>query len=259
MNYSSIYFSPHLDDIVLSCGGILKKNQKNSQLIVNIFCGEYRGLTKWDLSCGIKTKNPISIRKKENKKALELIEVTSIYFNFFDNAFFNDLKRSERSLSDFIKIKSEILKILKVNISSVKKVFFPLGISHPDHFLVAKIGKETLKELRKAGIEVYFYEDFPYFYNEFKQRISYFLKDFTPVYFGIDKEISAKIEMVISYKSQLLSLLKILYPQLKASKKKLSMTKKIWKEFLLKYHRGLAKKLKMKKIMYCERFWLLKT
>ena len=259
MNYFSIYFSPHLDDVVLSCGGILKKNQKSPQLIVNIFSGEYEGLTKWDLSCGIKNKNPILIRKKENRRALGSINTTSVYFNFFDNVFFKDLKRTKRPLSDSIKIKSEILKILKENISSLKRVFFPLGISHPDHILIAKIGKEVTKELKVTETEVYFYEDFPYLYNNFKWKASYFLNEFSPIYFRIDKEILTKIKMVISYKSQLLPLLKILYPQLEIHRKGAKeLRKRMWKEFLLKYHRQLAEESKIRKAKYCERFWLLK-
>ncbi len=257
MNYSLIYFSPHLDDVVLSCGGILKKNQKNSQLIVNIFSGQYKGLTNWDLSCGIKTKNPILLRKSEDKKALHLMKATSIYLNFLDNAFLNDLKNQKRSRSDFIKIKNKIFKILKENIA-FKRAFFPLGISHPDHFLLAKIGKEIAKELKKAGEAVYFYEDFPYFYKNFKLGIPYFLKEFTPIYFKIDKEIFTKIKMIFSYRSQLSSLLKILYPQLKTSKKSQNFIKEKWKEFLLKYHQDLAKESKIKNVMYCERFWILK-
>lgn len=261
MQYSFIYFSPHLDDVILSCGGILKKNQNKSQLIVNIFSGEYKGLTKWDLSCKFKKKIPIQTRKKENKKALKLIKVTSMYFNFFDNLFFNDLKNSERPFSEIRKIKCEISKILKKNTSSLKTIFFPLGISHPDHFLVAKIGKDKAKELKRKGVKVYFYEDFPFLYNS-KYNSSLFLKDFIPVYFRIDKEISAKIRMIISYESQLFPLLKILYPQLQIEtlekRKRMELVKKLWRKFLLKYSQKLGRESKIKKVKYCERFWILK-
>jgi len=258
MNYSLIYFSPHLDDVVLSCGGVLKKNQKNPQLIVNVFSGQYKGLTNWDLSCGIKTEDPISLRKNEDKKALHLIKAASVHLNFLDNAFLNDLKNQKRIQSDFIKIKKEVFKILKENIS-LEKAFFPLGISHPDHFLLVKIGKEIAKELKEIRKAIYFYEDFPYFYKNFKLKIPYFLKEFTPIYFRIDKEIFTKIKMIFSYKSQLSSLLKILYPQLKISKKSQNFIKEKWKEFLLKYHQGLAKESKIKNAIYCERFWILKN
>ena len=141
--------------------GILKKNKGKPQLIINIFSKEYKGQTQWDLSCGLERKVPIQTRKKEDKKAIRLVGTASIYLIFFDNLVFKDLKNSERLFSDSRKIKSEVAKILMRNISSLKGVFFPLGISHPDHFLIAKIGKDKAKELSQKGIKVYFYEDFP--------------------------------------------------------------------------------------------------
>ncbi len=126
MKVSFIYFSPHLDDVVLSCGGFLRKHYKKVQLIVNIFTGKYRGLTKWDLVCGIR-KNPILIRKKESQKALKWIKAKEIYLSFLDNAVFRDLKRSKRPSSDFLEIKNCLLKIINKSTSSLKAIFFSAG------------------------------------------------------------------------------------------------------------------------------------
>lgn len=252
MKYSIVYFSPHLDDVVLSCGGFLRKSRKTCQLVVNIFTREYKGLTNWDLICGIK-KDPILVRKGEDHTALKWIKPKKIYLNFLDNAVFRDLQNKKRPYGDTRKIKNQIFKILNKNISPNGKVFFPIGVSHPDHFLVAKIGREIYWRLKKRGLGVYFYEDFPFLDN----LPSKFSEKFMPVYFEIDKEIFVKIKMVMAYKSQLFSLLQILGLKIKYPEEN-KKAEKMWKSFLLDYHRKLAKESKMRNVKFCERFFIFK-
>ncbi len=251
--YSFIYFSPHLDDVVLSCGGFLKKNHKKDQLVVNIFSGEYNGLTEWDLFSGIKNKRPIKIRKKEDQQALSLVKAKMIYLNFLDNLVFTDLKKSTRPFLDLLKIKNQIYQIINKNISSIEAVFFPLGIFHPDHILVSKIGRTIKNRLKNQKIKVYFYEEFPHFIKN-KSYPKKFIKNYNPVYFEINREIYTKIKMAILYKSQLIPLLKILYPEMRLK----TNIENIWKKILLNYHKSISNQSENKNAKYCERFWLLK-
>jgi LmbE family N-acetylglucosaminyl deacetylase len=257
MKASFIYFPPHIDDVVLSCGGFLRKHSEKVQLIVNIFTRKYNGLTKWDLLCKIR-KTPILVRKKESQKALKWIKAKEIYLNFFDNAVFKNLKHTKRPSSDFLEIKNCLFKIINKNISSLEAVFFPLGISHPDHILIAKIGMEIFNQLREKKVQFYFYEDFPFLCN-FPTRGTFFWKNFTPIYVPIDEEIFVKIKMVMAYKSQLFPLLQILFPHLKSSEKVNIDSERLWKEFLLSYHGGLAEKGEVRNAKFCERFWLPKN
>ncbi len=149
----NIFFSPHLDDVIFSCGGLLLKGGKNT--VFTIFAGEYNGLTSWDYLCGIRDSNPVSIRKKEDLKALKIVKAKAVHCSFLDNAFYTEIKKEKR------KDKEDIRKKIFNTAQSYDKVFFPLGIDHPDHIIVAEIGKELSKK-RKG---VFFYEDFPYSLN----------------------------------------------------------------------------------------------
>jgi LmbE family N-acetylglucosaminyl deacetylase len=253
MNYSFLYFSPHLDDVVLSCGGFLRKNYKKNQLVVNIFSGEYDGLTKWDLSSGIKNRKPIKIRKKEDQRALNLVKAEIVYLNFLDNLVFTDLKRSTRPFSDSSKITAQIFQIINKNILSIEAVFFPLDTFHPDHILISRIGRTVINKLKNRKIKIYFYEEFPHFIkNQFGSKGLF--ENYSPVYFEVNREIYTKIKMIVLYKSQLLPLLRILYPK---TKLKTNAIEDIWKKILLNYHRDMAMQLENKDVKYCERFWIL--
>jgi len=251
--YSFIYFSPHLDDAVLSCGGFLKKNHKKKQLIINIFSGEYNGLTTWDLSSGIKSRQPIKIRKKEDKHALSLVKAKVIYLNFLDNLVFTDLKKSTRPFLDLLKIKNQIYQIINKNKSTIEAIFFPLSVFHPDHVLVSKIGRTIKNRLKNQKIRVYFYDEFPHCIKN-KSYQKKILKNYNPVYFEINREIYTKIKMVILYKSQLTPLLKIFYPKVKFK----TNIEDTWKKILLNYHKNISFQSGNKNAKYCERFWILK-
>lgn len=192
-----IYFSPHPDDVVLSCGGTILKNIKKKQLVVNVFCGRYLQPTKWDKLCGIEN-DPMKRRIEEDRLILKKLGVEVIYLDFLDKAAVN--KAEERDINS---IRREILKIVD---QYNGEFFFPSGIEHPDHRILGRIGREIE--------EVKHYEDIPYAIgktgmdSDFKNEITNF--------------IDRKIDLILKYKTQLKGFLK-----LTRSKNSLELRKKI--------------------------------
>ncbi len=175
----NIFISPHPDDVVLSCGGRLLKEKNN--LVINIFCRSYDNPTDWDLICGLK-RSPMNRRVVEDKNILNKIGVESIHLDFFDNAHYEDEGK--------IRPKQEVDKIFG-RIEKTRSrypnadLFFPAGINHPDHILLAGMGKSL-------GADLY-YEDLPYgLLVDSEDGIDY------PVGDVIDR----KIELISDYKTQ---------------------------------------------------------
>ncbi len=188
----NIYFSPHPDDAILSCGGRIL-NEEEPAVVVNLFSGKYRGLTKWDKLCGF-GENPMEKRIKEDKEILSSIGVEPVYLDFYDQAVYKDIKNKERSEDGKAKISRKVKKVIDER--SPQKVFFPAGINHDDHQLLFKIGERV-----SGGVEVFFYEDLPHALtrknNNFEEyRFSR----------GV---MNKKIELILKYKSQIKGFLKI--------------------------------------------------
>jgi LmbE family N-acetylglucosaminyl deacetylase len=194
-----IYFSPHPDDIVLSCGGYLLKKTGHRQLVINIFTKSYRGQTYWDKICGQGIN--INTRIKEDKKILSSINVKSIYLDFFDGAFIN-----KRPFLSSLKLFIKLAYIIKKKKNYIEAVFFPFGKGHPDHVLLGKIGK-LLKKIF-PDIKFYFYEDFPYISRKHAIKAKKIKVDISLIF-------EKRINLVLSYKSQLKAILKTFYPEIK--------------------------------------------
>ncbi len=184
----NVYFSPHFDDVVLSCGGLLLKD-KSEKVVFTVFSGEYKGHTLWDNACKISSENPVFLRKEEDRRALKEAGALPVYGNFFDNAFYSDICKTERPENEYGKIKEEITRFILKN--NIEKLFFPLGIDHPDHRIIGRIGRE----ITFAGKTI-FYEDFPYAINHET------IKEFSFPFFLEEIDIQKKVNLVSFYASQ---------------------------------------------------------
>lgn len=183
-----IYLSPHPDDVVLSCGGRLLKESESS-LVINVFSKSYEYPTKWDKICGLGQK-PMQKRIAEDRAVLKQVGAEAIYLNFFDDAVYkkNCRQRSQKEIS-------MIVKKIKTSISyySGAEIFCPVGINHPDHLLIASIGKQI-------GAD-YYYEDLPHaLLVNVKGGCNY----------KIDKFIDRKIELISCYSTQRQGLTKLI-------------------------------------------------
>lgn len=131
--YEIIFISPHIDDAILSCGGLIAKfsKEKKKILIVTVFTE------------GINKK-----RKNEDNELCKLLNVDYIHLRL------TDVVKRKNELS-WEKIKDKLIKRIEIQKNEV--LYFPLGIGeHIDHLLVRKVGESFKKN------KVYFWEDYPY-------------------------------------------------------------------------------------------------
>ena len=170
-----IFISPHLDDAVLSCGVLmLKLNELEKKItVITVFTEvsppPYTSLAK-EFTHKSGFQDPIKLfeaRKKEDRKALQLVNAKVIHFSFIDAAWrktflghvyphAKEQFNGHYSLFD-LPLKQKIKDQLKPYLNQKKSlVFGPLGIGgHADHILI----KDILKESNKQTI---FWSDYPY-------------------------------------------------------------------------------------------------
>ncbi len=172
-----IIFSPHFDDAVFSCGGMMlnKLREGNSVYVVTVFSGKpnYNNLSKF--SAAIARRGWTEERARENNEVLGNLKVKINDLGYLDAIF----RRNDRnknvctSWSDVFsgslkKIKEEekLYKDIKKKCSDIltsasSEVYFPLSLgSHIDHAIVSQIGREISSVAN--NFKVFFYEDLPY-------------------------------------------------------------------------------------------------
>src|SRR6266542_1659648 len=176
---SHLFFSPHLDDAVLSCGGMIHSlvSQNKSVQVITVFAGDANaGLSafarhlhaKWDPATDL-----FEQRRREDSRALSELGVKNFercnfaeapYRRAIDGNYVygtyeelrGQLASEDRLLKDIIT--ERILKRLE-NLPDTTILYFPLSLGrHVDHRLLFDIGLE----LNAAGKHVRFYEDYPY-------------------------------------------------------------------------------------------------
>ena len=186
----NIYFSPHPDDVVLSCGGRLLS--EDEALVVNVFAGNYKGLTEWDKLCGLR-KEAIKQRKEEDKRILSSLGFNVLNLDFLDIAVYKDLRSDFRSKS----VESKLIEEIEDLISDHKpqKLFFPMGMGHEDHRLLNSIG-ERFVDLNRC-----FYADIPYSLNSKIQNYNKYKLS--------KEEMTKKLNLILRYKTQIKGFLKL--------------------------------------------------
>lgn len=185
VKYQKIFFSPHFDDVVLSCGAkIAALKDKEQILVVTVFTSAGEGKTskhgrKYLQSLGFNNgEEYFFTRKREDKKAAKILNFEP-YWLGFPEVFFRFKKRLFFPIFFYSNKKSlfgEIVNEDRESLSQVKrkierminsypksKVYFPLGIgNHVDHQILNQIGKEIAQSNEFNSKKVFFYEDFPY-------------------------------------------------------------------------------------------------
>jgi LmbE family N-acetylglucosaminyl deacetylase len=226
-SFQHIFLSPHLDDVVLSCGGHIhqcaRKNQKC--LVVTIFAGapeheddlsEYalEMQREWGQSAGA-----VQVRWFEDQKALGSLGADYVHLSYLDciyrrhhgewlyqseEAIFGQIDSSEDLLPNAI---AEVLSEF-VPPDSQQTLYAPLTVgNHVDHQLTLAAGLL----LQRRGWPLILYEDFPYAAREpqatAKAQITRGL-DGCPatIAFLTEEDFKAKLSAIHCYASQLNSL-----------------------------------------------------
>jgi len=144
-----VILSPHYDDAVFSCYGLL---QDNNSLVINIFTGHPKKAQYklWDLICGeINSTKMMARRKAENESVFNELSI-----NFLDLGFQENQYQKNRNVE-------EIEQNIRHNLKLEDIVYAPIAKSkifrHPDHLLINLIAKNLSKDFK-----VKFYLDVPY-------------------------------------------------------------------------------------------------
>ncbi len=197
---NTIYLSPHLDDVIFSCGGwIWEQTQKGQEVEIWTICagdppaGNLSELASslhrsWDLH-----ENVVGIRREEDRKACQVIGAVPKHLPFLDCIYrsslggepyyhaegdiFGGLNPQEADLID--NVSATLAELLPQEVD----IIVPLGIgNHVDHDL-------TRKAASRLGRQLFYYADYPYARELEGQEILRFM-DSSQEWQGINLRIS---------------------------------------------------------------------
>jgi hypothetical protein len=209
-----IFISPHLDDVSLSCGGIVNQLSGNNFNIEiwSIFSGspKTKELPRFALSLHNRWKLPLNAPKKRRLEDIKACKVLGAGFKHFH--FLDCIYRKEPSGDAIIKkeedlyqpipnsqlpLVEEISSIIKTQIMSEDIIVSPMAIgNHLDHQIIY----QSIMSLQLKNL--FFYEDYPYVIKTQKNiNVS---EKLVPLYFHLNAEnIQNWYESIAAYKSQI--------------------------------------------------------
>lgn len=176
---SHIYLSPHLDDAVLSCGGTIyaQARRREPVLVVTLFAGSSTNVSLtpftrelWERWGG--ADDPMAARRAEDHAALDTLGAEALHLPYLDCVYRQDPATGEALYPTVEHIFAEVhpaeaslaetlYEDLCGRLDSHPKptVCAPLGAGHHvDH----QIARQLAMRLLADGVEVAFYEDWPY-------------------------------------------------------------------------------------------------
>jgi len=147
--------SPHLDDAVFSCSGIVKGVHKSH--VHTLFAGDAprdRPLSQWDRDCGfVEGAEVMEQRRNEEREALQRLHAIFTWEPHLQEGYrLGELDQGA------------ILAGLAKSIEAVRPsvVLFPLGLQHSDHIAVASAMWKIIDEQLYPQVAWYVYADKPY-------------------------------------------------------------------------------------------------
>ena len=208
-----IFLSPHLDDVALSCGGLVWDLAHQGH-VVEIWTlmaglphdGSYSDFAQQNhLAWGISGKAAILTRRDEDHNACGILAAQPRYYDWLDAIYRVDLAGDPFINNDvelFGKapegwLVDEISDLLLTRIPKNAQVVLPMGLGgHIDHRAVVQAGNA----LRKTP---FYYRDYPYILKNFDS--SKFLSSrWTRLPHDLDEEaLGAWQESVLCYSSQI--------------------------------------------------------
>jgi LmbE family N-acetylglucosaminyl deacetylase len=224
LTYRHYYLAPHLDDAVLSCGGLIHRQLKKGEsvLVITVFAGtpRYTDLSAfasflhstWDLG-----PDPVALRRAEDIRALSTLGADHLHLQHQDCIYRHaptggDWFYSTRGaiLGGIHPGDSHLMENLLQELRAIlpprnrATVCAPLVVGgHVDHRIVHRCALALLLD----GHDVRFYEDYPYSLREGKRdealrelpdcAWSSHLEHLSP------EDLAAKIRAINEYGSQL--------------------------------------------------------
>lgn len=215
--YDRVYISPHLDDVVLSCGGTVSQQAAAGEtvLVITTFAGDpppgpalspfaQQLHARWETP-----KDATATRRREDLAALRLLGAAGEHWSYTDCIYRQTLPGdfpydSEESLWGNIHPAEESLvddlaeRMLALPLAREGVLYAPLGVGdHVDHNIIHTAAT-------RCGRPIVFYEDFPYSRDAetVPRRLSSVRWE---SHLGIltEKALEAKIAAIGCYRSQL--------------------------------------------------------
>ncbi len=170
--YRHIYFSPHLDDAVLSCAGRIARQTGAGLpvLVVTVFAGSGGGATRPPPRPAFAPFQDIPSRRREDRRALDVVGADHRWLDFPDA-----IQRHRRyaSLAGITAPLGQREAQLRTEVANevarigrcwpAARLYFPLAVgNHVDHQIVAAAGFDLHRSGVRAGREITFFEDAPY-------------------------------------------------------------------------------------------------
>jgi LmbE family N-acetylglucosaminyl deacetylase len=223
----NIFISPHLDDVVLSCGEYLKKLSKTNEniTVLTVFAGSQDPslfsdiAKKYHKKCGL-DDDAVYSRREEDKNAMRYFNCKYIHLDILEILYrmdkFNKHKcKSEKDIFNRdIKGESDTIKKIieefenNITINEYDNVYLPLSLgNHIDHVLTTYVMTKYLEENFK-NLNIFYYEDVPYTYNLLKSewKVEYLHESKAYIMDISLDEWEAKLEGIEFYKSQVRAL-----------------------------------------------------
>lgn len=219
-NYQHVLLSPHLDDAVLSCGGMIAEltSRGHSVLVVNICSGSPAPdavhssfaadlHTRW----GLPADAAVHLRLAEDRLALGLIGADRYQLDLLDAIYrMPSAYVSDERLFGAVAAADPLLDQLRPALARLHQrypsatFYAPLAVgNHVDHQVVY----HATAEQARLGMRVSFYEDFPYVTvtGALDRRMSALSGSahFAPVVVAIESGVQRKITALQAYASQI--------------------------------------------------------
>lgn len=219
---SHVFISPHFDDAVLSCGGMLHQLVKAGQTVwvMTMMAGLFNGKLPHtpildDLHQRWKAgENPLRARQIEDINALQSLGVEIIHIPLTDCVYrlVNGvaLYPSEESLFGEVHPDDYARQFIdEIGLpfrDSPKTVYIPLGVGHHvDHQIIRDWGLRLLQD-KPDHIAIKFYAEYPYLNTDhaIDEALDYYSISLIPnnVILG-DDDIQAKVDAIAYYESQI--------------------------------------------------------
>jgi LmbE family N-acetylglucosaminyl deacetylase len=177
-----LFVSPHLDDAVLSCGGLLAALRARSvdAVVATVFTAMPNPIhpsplaREFHSACGL-GGDGAEVRRREDQRALASLGVGLAHLNLPECLYRFDLAgqpryRSkaaiyERDFTDEPGIVAQVSRGLETILGPARRlaVYLPLGVGrHVDHLIVRRAAECLLARRPNEFVSLFYYEDLPY-------------------------------------------------------------------------------------------------
>jgi LmbE family N-acetylglucosaminyl deacetylase len=133
--------SPHLDDAVFACAGLI--GERTGSAVVTVFAGvpeDPAPVTEWDEGCGFaSSREAMLARRREDAQALAILGARPVWLDFFDAQYTRPTQVGRIELALLEQIERQRPRVLAL----------PLGLFHSDHILASVAALTLVDEERE--------------------------------------------------------------------------------------------------------------